>query len=221
MKRKFLSFLMLGALVIASTSLTSCKDYDDDIQNLQNQITTNLKALEDAKADLQGKISALQGRIEAAEAQIAANKTAIDGLRTDVNKNAEAIAKLQGQVADNAAKIAALEARMATAEQALKAYIGDDRQQRCNHVGAVEPATHTHFYNCYINFLASEIVKRHPHRHLKERQLQFCKHAAVPFHKINHLFLRYHLSIYTYTLPEVHKVRRRVQANLVASLLKY
>lgn len=121
MKRKFLSFLMLGALVIASTSLTSCKDYDDDIQNLQNQITTNLKALEDAKADLQGKISALQGRIEDAEAQIAANKTAIDGLRTDVNKNAEAIAKLQEQVKDNAAKIAALEARMDSAEQALKA----------------------------------------------------------------------------------------------------
>ena len=120
MKRKFLSFLMLGALVIASTSLTSCKDYDDDIQNLQNQITNNLNALNEAKTELNAKIATLQGRIEAAEAQIAANKTAIDGLRTDVNKNAAAIEKLQGQVADNTAKIAALEARMATAEQAIK-----------------------------------------------------------------------------------------------------
>ena len=101
----------------------------------------------------------------------------------------------------------------------VQPYIGDNRQQRCNHVGAVEPATHTYFNYCYIYFLASEIVKRHPHRHLKERQLQFCKHAAVSFHEIYHIFLRYHLSIYTYTLPEVHKVRRRVQANFVASLL--
>ncbi|MDY6249100.1 MAG: hypothetical protein SPL55_06695 [Prevotella sp.] len=112
--------MMLGALVIASTSLTSCKDYDDDIQNLQNQITNNLNALNEAKTELNAKIATLQGRIEAAEAQIAANKTAIDGLRTDVNKNAAAIEKLQGQVADNTAKIAALEARMATAEQAIK-----------------------------------------------------------------------------------------------------
>lgn len=51
MKRKFLSFLMLGALVIASTSLTSCKDYDDDIHNLQEQITKNGEALAKLQAD--------------------------------------------------------------------------------------------------------------------------------------------------------------------------
>ena len=120
MKRKFLSFLMLGALVVAATSLTSCKDYDDDIQNLQSQITNNLKALEDAKADLQAQITSLQGRIEKAEGELKAHQTLLNGLRTDVNNNAEAITKLQGQVADNAGKIAALEARMKTAEDALK-----------------------------------------------------------------------------------------------------
>ena len=39
MKRKYFSALLMGALTIASVStFTSCKDYDDDIDNLQNQI---------------------------------------------------------------------------------------------------------------------------------------------------------------------------------------
>lgn len=39
MKRKFLSAILFGAVLVASTStFVSCKDYDDDIENLQNQI---------------------------------------------------------------------------------------------------------------------------------------------------------------------------------------
>ena len=39
MRKKFLSTLLMGALVTASMStFTSCKDYDDDINNLQTQI---------------------------------------------------------------------------------------------------------------------------------------------------------------------------------------
>ena len=39
MKRKYFSVLLMGALTMTSVStLTSCKDYDDDISNLQNQI---------------------------------------------------------------------------------------------------------------------------------------------------------------------------------------
>ena len=34
MKRKYFSALLMGALTVASVStFTSCKDYDDDIQN--------------------------------------------------------------------------------------------------------------------------------------------------------------------------------------------
>ncbi len=34
MKRKFFSALLMGALTLAATStVTSCKDYDDDINN--------------------------------------------------------------------------------------------------------------------------------------------------------------------------------------------
>ena len=47
MKRKYFSALLMGALTIASVStFTSCKDYDDDISNLQQQIDSNAKAIE-------------------------------------------------------------------------------------------------------------------------------------------------------------------------------
>ncbi len=46
MRKKYLSALLFGALVMASTAtFTSCKDYDDDIDNLQSQITANADAI--------------------------------------------------------------------------------------------------------------------------------------------------------------------------------
>ena len=54
MKRKYFSVLLMGALAIASTSMvTSCKDYDDDINNLQAQIDALSKTL----SELQTKIN--------------------------------------------------------------------------------------------------------------------------------------------------------------------
>ena len=51
MRKKYLSALLFGALLFASAgTFTSCKDYDDDINNLQSQITANadaIKALQD------------------------------------------------------------------------------------------------------------------------------------------------------------------------------
>ena len=51
MRKKYLSALLFGALLFASAgTFTSCKDYDDDINNLQEQITANadaIKALQD------------------------------------------------------------------------------------------------------------------------------------------------------------------------------
>lgn len=46
MNKKFLSALLLGALTVTSTgTLVSCKDYDDDIANLQEQIDKNTNAI--------------------------------------------------------------------------------------------------------------------------------------------------------------------------------
>ena len=46
MRKKYLSALLFGALLFASAgTFTSCKDYDDDINNLQGQITANADAI--------------------------------------------------------------------------------------------------------------------------------------------------------------------------------
>lgn len=46
MRKKYLSALLFGALLVATTgTFTSCKDYDDDINNLQEQIKTNADAI--------------------------------------------------------------------------------------------------------------------------------------------------------------------------------
>ena len=61
MRKKYLSALLFGALLVASTgTFTSCKDYDDDINNLQTQIDQVAKNLDDLKA----KVDALGGWVE-------------------------------------------------------------------------------------------------------------------------------------------------------------
>ena len=48
MNKKFFGALLIGALTVTSTgTLVSCKDYDDDITNLQEQIDKNAKAIKE------------------------------------------------------------------------------------------------------------------------------------------------------------------------------
>ena len=90
MNKKFLSAILFGALMVTSTgTFVSCKDYDDDIENLQTQIN-NLAT----KSDVEAKLSQLQAAIDAAKA--------------------EAIAA--AKAADESAEIAALEAEIAALE---------------------------------------------------------------------------------------------------------
>lgn len=61
MNKKFLSALLLGALTVTSTgTLVSCKDYDDDITNLQEQIDKNAKAIKEI-SDLIAKGGVITG----------------------------------------------------------------------------------------------------------------------------------------------------------------
>ena len=47
MNKKFLSAILFGALMIGSVgTFTSCKDYDDDIKDLQGQIDANKTAID-------------------------------------------------------------------------------------------------------------------------------------------------------------------------------
>lgn len=46
MKRKYFSVLLMAAMTVASTSvMTSCKDYDDDINALRTEISNNATTL--------------------------------------------------------------------------------------------------------------------------------------------------------------------------------
>ena len=53
MNKKFLSAILFGALMIGSTgTFTSCKDYDDDISNLQGQIDANKSAITELQSQI-------------------------------------------------------------------------------------------------------------------------------------------------------------------------
>ena len=55
MRKKYLSRILLGGLLVASTvAITSCKDYDDDVDDLQSQITS-----------LSSSLSSLQSEVDA------------------------------------------------------------------------------------------------------------------------------------------------------------
>ena len=77
MNKKFLSAILFGALMVTSTgTFVSCKDYDDDIENLQGQID-NLAT----KSDVEAKLSQLQTALEAAKAESASNAAKIAAIK--------------------------------------------------------------------------------------------------------------------------------------------
>ena len=87
MKRKIFSKLLMVALVIAAVgSFVSCKDYDDDINNLQKQIDAKaaISELTALQSTLDSKIAAAQSAAHAAQAtaDAAATKTAVADLKT-------------------------------------------------------------------------------------------------------------------------------------------
>ena len=54
MNKKFLSAILFGALMVTSTgTFVSCKDYDDEIDNLQEQIDANSSAIAELKSLVQ------------------------------------------------------------------------------------------------------------------------------------------------------------------------
>lgn len=124
MKRKFMSALLLGATILASTStFVSCKDYDDDIAELRNAIATgdsSLQQLVDSKiASAQAQITTLQGTLTTLEAAEKAAESNVEAAIAQAKANAEAYADNQAQAAKDFAAIqaaAAQEAAIKTAE---------------------------------------------------------------------------------------------------------
>ena len=104
MKRKFFGMLLMGAMTVASVGMfTSCKDYDDDINNLQKQID-GITAQK-----LQDQLTTLKSAADAA-------KTAADNAQATAN-TAVANAKAAKDAADAAQGTADAAAKAAEAAQ--------------------------------------------------------------------------------------------------------
>ena len=122
MKRKYFSVLLMAAMTVASTSMvTSCKDYDDDINNVQTQID----AANDLIKKLDTQASTLQTAVTTAQSTADAAKTAAAEAATAAKKaqatGDEALAAAKtAEAAAEAAKAAAAEAQKAAIEAATK-----------------------------------------------------------------------------------------------------
>lgn len=114
MKRKFISAMLFGALLIApATTFVGCADYDDDIENLQDQITNNATTLDQLTKE----------KIQNVETEIESLKAANKQLQEALDK-----AKSEGSDADAATLAAAqklVEDAQAQLQAALDAVNGD------------------------------------------------------------------------------------------------
>lgn len=114
MKRKFISAMLFGALLVApATTFVGCADYDDDIENLQGQITNNATTLDQLTKE----------KIQNVETEIESLKAANKQLQEALDK-----AKSEGSDADAATLAAAkqlVENAQAQLQAALDAVNGD------------------------------------------------------------------------------------------------
>lgn len=101
MNKKFLSVILFSALMVGSAGMfTSCKDYDDDIKDLQGQL--------DKKASLEelnSKVTALESSVAEAKTAATVAKTAAEEAK---NKAQEALDKAGQGGGVSASELAAL-----------------------------------------------------------------------------------------------------------------
>lgn len=138
MRKKILSALLLGLFTVASTStFVSCKDYDDDISNLQEQITKNntdlTKLVNDKIAIVDAEIQKVNDALDAAEKACAdadkklqanidaANKAITDGDAATLAAAKKAVEDAMVQVAATYATKAELQKAQSDLEAAYKA----------------------------------------------------------------------------------------------------
>ena len=110
--------------------------------------------------------------------------------------------------------------RVAEKLRVVKTDIGDYRQLWSYDVGAIEPAAKAYLDHSHVNLLLLEIEQRQSRGKLKKRGVERLEELTFLLHEIDDPPLGNHLSVYADAFAEVDKVRRRVQANLVASLLQ-
>lgn len=110
MKRKFISAMLFSALLIApATTFVGCADYDDDIENLQGQITNNATTLDQLTKE---KIQNVETEIESLKAANKQLQEALDKAKSEgTDADAATLAAAQKLVEDAQAQLqAALDA---------------------------------------------------------------------------------------------------------------
>lgn len=129
MKKKVFSKLLMGALLVASvSSFTSCKDYDDDINDLRSRIdglntsltttvTEKIKAAEAGIASLTNQLDEVKANYAKADESL---QKQIDAVVATGKVNGDEILKLQGEVVNLKTADANLQAAIDKLEGALK-----------------------------------------------------------------------------------------------------
>jgi len=115
-KTKFFSSMLVVALFATASVLTSCKDYDDDIKNLQQQIDAK-----SAKTELESLQSTLQTQLSSVQSSL---DTKIANLNTAIANKADAstVTALASSVQDLTATVAALQTQLSSVNSALADY---------------------------------------------------------------------------------------------------
>ena len=132
MRKKYLSALLFGALLFASAgTFTSCKDYDDDIDNLQQQIDGLA-----TKEDMQAKLDQMQTAVNDAKA------TAEEALeKANAAGDADKIAELEGRIAELEKTLGDIDAMKEEIQNALDSQIADFREEMEELLKQVEELT--------------------------------------------------------------------------------
>lgn len=138
MKKKFVRVMLFGALTLAvSTTVTSCKDYDDDIKNLQEQIdkvtSTNPVSTEDMKAAISSAIQTLQTQLQTAIDGKADSKAVQDLLKTvealqtalENKVDASTIKTLGDQITELSKQVNSIEGTLNETKKDLEAKVAD------------------------------------------------------------------------------------------------
>ena len=130
--------MLFGALTLAvSTTVTSCKDYDDDIKNLQEQIdkvtSTNPVSTEDMKTAISSAIQTLQTQLQTAIDGKADAKAVqdllktVEALQTALDKKADAstIKTLGDQITELSTKVNSIDGTLTETKRELEAKVAD------------------------------------------------------------------------------------------------
>ena len=138
MKKNFVRVMLFGALALTvSTTVTSCKDYDDDIKNLQEQIdkvtSTNPVSTEDMKAAISSAIQTLQTQLQTAIDGKADSKAVqdllktVEALQTALENKADAstIKTLGDQITELSKQVNSIEGTLNETKKDLEAKVAD------------------------------------------------------------------------------------------------